>query len=92
MEFLSGLAAVGNAYQSAGNVDAAIRSFHRVSELTDVTPAAVALAQNNLALSYTLLGDYESAKNAWKRVLQIEPDNRKALDALKELEIRHPSR
>ncbi len=82
----------GNAYQSAGNVDAAIRSFHRVSELTDVTPAAVALAQNNLALSYTLLGDYESAKNAWKRVLQIEPDNRKALDALKELEIRHPSR
>ncbi len=72
---------LGTAYWDRGNFDLAIREFEKVVELQ---PEFV-MARLNLAVRYEELWELEKARDAFEKVLQVDPRNAAALKHLTQI-------
>jgi adenylate cyclase len=64
---------LGWGYQGAGRYQEALSVFQKLLERAQAGEFSLLFAHNNMTTSYSLMGDYEKAREHWAEVLKIYP-------------------
>jgi type IV pilus assembly protein PilF len=80
-DFFIALRGLGRTYKALRKTNEAIATFEKAAAISPTSPVIYV----DLAEAYELAGDYQNAKTAYERVLQIEPQGPQADQATKGL-------